>query len=38
VPGTIPVYGYVYHVETGRLVEVPAATKAGRATETAGSA
>jgi carbonic anhydrase len=38
VPGTIPVYGYVYHVETGRLVEVPAATKAGRATEAAGSA
>ena len=22
VPGNIPVYGYVYHVETGRLVEV----------------
>jgi len=35
VPGNIPVYGYVYHVETGRLVEVPAATEAGRASETA---
>jgi carbonic anhydrase len=35
VPGTIPVYGYIYHVETGRLVEVPAATEAGRASETA---
>jgi carbonic anhydrase len=32
VEGTIPIYGYVYHVETGRLVEVPAATEAGRAT------
>ena len=29
VEGTIPIYGYVYHVETGRLVEVPAATEAG---------
>jgi len=28
-PG-IPVYGYVYDVRTGRLIEVPAATKAGR--------
>lgn len=31
VPKTIPVYGYVYEVTTGRLVEVPAATKLGRA-------
>ena len=31
VPARIPVYGYVYEVETGRLVEVPAATEAGRA-------
>jgi len=31
VPGGIPIYGYVYEVETGRLVEVPAATEAGRA-------
>lgn len=35
VESNIPIYGYVYHVETGRLVEVPAATEAGRAVETA---
>jgi carbonic anhydrase len=29
VPGRIPVYGYIYDVTTGRLVEVPEATKAG---------
>jgi carbonic anhydrase len=29
VPGTIPIYGYIYDVSTGRLVEVPKATKAG---------
>jgi carbonic anhydrase len=38
VEGNIPIYGYVYHVETGRLVEVPAATEAGRPTATADSA
>ena len=31
VPRGIPIYGYVYDVETGRLVEVPDATAAGRA-------
>lgn len=31
VPGNIPIYGYIYDVRTGRLVEVPAATKAGAA-------
>ncbi len=31
VPREIPIYGYIYQVETGRLVEVPAATAAGRA-------
>ncbi|MBC8081874.1 MAG: carbonic anhydrase [Hymenobacter sp.] len=31
VPGTIPVYGYIYDVKSGRLVEVPAATQAGQA-------
>jgi len=31
VPKTIPIYGYVYEVTTGRLVEVPAATQLGRA-------
>ncbi len=30
VPGDIPVYGYVYDVGTGRLVEIPEATAAGR--------
>jgi carbonic anhydrase len=32
VPGTIPIYGYIYDVKTGRLVEVPEATQAGLAT------
>jgi len=31
VPARIPIYGYVYDVRTGRLVEVEAATAAGRA-------
>jgi carbonic anhydrase len=30
VPGSIPIHGYIYQVETGRLVEVPAATEIGR--------
>ena len=29
VPGTIPVYGYIYDVGSGRLVEVPEAAKIG---------
>ncbi len=29
VPGTIPIYGYLYDVATGRLAEVEDATKAG---------
>jgi carbonic anhydrase len=29
VPSRIPVYGYIYDVKTGRLVEVPAATQVG---------
>ena len=29
VPSTIPIYGYIYDVATGQLVEVPDATKAG---------
>jgi carbonic anhydrase len=32
VPGRIAIYGYIYDVATGRLVEVPAATEAGKAT------
>ncbi len=29
VPGEIPIYGYVYDCKTGRLQEVPEATRAG---------
>jgi carbonic anhydrase len=32
VPARIPIYGYIYDVTTGRLVEVPEATTAGTAT------
>jgi carbonic anhydrase len=31
VPRNIPIYGYIYDVKSGRLVEVPGATAAGRA-------
>jgi len=31
VPANIPIYGYIYDVQSGRLVEVPAATAAGKA-------
>ena len=31
VPGNIPIYGYIYDVKTGRLVEVTEATAAGAA-------
>lgn len=30
VPKDIPIYGYIYEVETGKLVEVPEATAAGK--------
>lgn len=30
VPGEIPIYGYIYDVKTGKLVEVRAATEAGK--------
>ena len=30
VPGNIPIYGYIYDCKTGKLVEVPAATVAGK--------
>ncbi|HEX7840562.1 MAG TPA: carbonic anhydrase [Kofleriaceae bacterium] len=30
VPGDIPIHGYIYEVTTGRLVEVPEATRAGQ--------
>ena len=31
VPNDIPIYGYIYHVKSGKLIEVPEATTAGRA-------
>jgi len=31
VPGSIPIYGYIYDVRSGKLVEVAEATAAGRA-------
>jgi carbonic anhydrase len=31
VPGEIPVYGYIYDVKTGGLIEVPEASEIGRA-------
>ncbi|HNP57085.1 MAG TPA: carbonic anhydrase [Gordonia sp. (in: high G+C Gram-positive bacteria)] len=31
VPAGIPVYGYIYDVKSGRLIEVPTAHEAGRA-------
>ena len=31
VPANIPIHGHIYDVRTGRLVEVPAATKVGKA-------
>ena len=30
VPGDIPLYGYLYDVKSGELIEFPAATEAGR--------
>jgi carbonic anhydrase len=29
IPGSIPIYGYVYDVTNGKLVEVPGAREAG---------
>jgi carbonic anhydrase len=30
VSGSVPIYGYIYDVKTGRLIEVPEATEAGK--------
>jgi carbonic anhydrase len=35
VPPTIPIYGYLYDVKNGALVQVPEATEIGRAAKTA---
>ena len=32
VPTEIPIYGYIYDVKSGKLIEVPDATQAGKAT------
>ena len=32
VPNDIPIYGYIYDVKSGKLIEVPEATAAGTAT------
>ena len=32
VPGSIPIYGYIYDVTSGQLLEVPEATRAGAVT------
>ena len=29
VPSTIPIYGYIYDVKTGKLIEITQATQAG---------
>lgn len=31
VPDDIPVYGYIYDVKTGKLIEIPEATRVGKA-------
>jgi carbonic anhydrase len=31
VPGNIAIFGYIYDVKTGSLVEIPEATKVGKA-------
>jgi carbonic anhydrase len=36
VPAGVAIYGYIYDVTTGRLVEVPEATTVGRAIDVAG--
>ena len=32
VPASMPIYGYIYDVKNGRLIEVPEATKVGQVT------
>ena len=31
VPRSVPIYGYIYDVKIGRLIEIAEATEAGRA-------
>jgi carbonic anhydrase len=37
VPKTIPIYGYIYDVKTGKLVEVQEATRVGRVEDSTGA-
>jgi carbonic anhydrase len=37
IPGRIPVYGFVYDVKTGKLIEVPEATRIGAASNASRS-
>ena len=30
VPGSVAIYGYVYYVQNGQMVEVPEATRVGQ--------
>jgi len=38
VPKALPIYGYIYDVSNGKLVEVPEATRAGKAAAHASAA
>jgi carbonic anhydrase len=38
VPDGVPIYGYIYDVRTGRLVDVPGAKSLGRAAQRPGAA
>jgi len=33
VPGRIPIYGYIYDCKSGRLIEIPEAAEAGKASQ-----
>jgi carbonic anhydrase len=37
VPKTIPIYGYIYDVKTGKLVEIQEATRVGRVEDSTGA-
>jgi carbonic anhydrase len=37
VPKTIPIYGYIYDVKSGKLVEIQEATRVGRAEDSTGA-
>ena len=37
VPADIPIYGYIYDCKTGKLIEVPEATEAGKVVSTSST-